>query len=219
MDVGVSPLDLFQHVGDAGLYADDTLLQDRTFARPALDGVERWRLDVADSRGHTVISFEGSGKPPKEISWDGRTVEGTPAPPGLTYSYVLEAYDKAGNKRNFVGDGFDLPPYIIGEGRGFAMLFAGSELGGPGASSDNGTLPAPILLEAVTRINESTASGHPVRIEVTARSFEAAKQTADAIVGHLTPFLLGDPLRIQPVTTVEPDAPDAGTVQIKVGVE
>ncbi len=187
--------------------------------RPALEGVERWRLDVADSRGNTVASFEGSGRPPKEIGWDGRTLDGGAAPPGLTYSYVLEAYDRAGNKRNFVGDGFDLPPYVVQDRQGFTLLFAGRELARGMSPSDDEALPAPILLEAATRINQSTPSKHPIRVEVTARSFDQAKRTADVIVGHLTPLLLGDPLRIQPIATVEPDAPDAGTVRIEVGVE
>ena len=187
--------------------------------RPALEGVERWRLDVADSRGNTVMSYEGSGSPPKEIGWDGRTIDGGPAPPGLTYSYVLEAYDRAGNKRNFVGDGFDLPPYIVQDKRRFALLFAGHELARSAPSNNEGGSTAPILLEAATRINQSTPSRYPIRVEVTARSFDEAKRAADLIVGHLAPLLLGDPLRIQPIATVEPDAPHAGTVRIEVGMQ
>ena len=33
--------------------------------------------------------------------------------PGLTYSYVFEAFDRAGNKRNIVGPGFTVPAYRI----------------------------------------------------------------------------------------------------------
>ena len=187
--------------------------------RPALEGVERWRLDVADSRGNTAMSYEGEGKPPKELSWDGRTIDGTLAPPGLTYSYVLEAYDRAGNKRNFVGEGFELPPYIVRDGGCLTLLFAGKELRDTAPQFDGDALSAPILLEAATRINQSAAANQPVRIEVTARSFEEAKRTADMIVGDLTPLILGDPVRLQPITTVEPDAPDAGTVRIVVGME
>lgn len=186
--------------------------------QPAIEGVEKWRLDVADSRGQTVMSYEGKGKPPKEINWDGRMTDGTPAPPGLRYSYVLEAYDRAGNKRNFVGDGFEIPPYIVMGSHGFAMLFSGSELQ-RSAVAPNSMMPAPVILEAATRINQSDAYAAPVRIQVTARSFDEAKRTADSIVRDLTPFLLGDPIRLQPVTTVEPDAPDTGTIMIAVGME
>ncbi len=186
--------------------------------QPAIEGVEKWRLDVADSRGQTVMSYEGKGKPPKEINWDGRTSDGTPAPPGLRYSYVLEAYDRAGNKRNFVGDGFEIPPYIVEDKQGFTMLFSGKELQRT-SSSPGAAIPAPIILEAATRINQSEAFAAPIRIQVTARSFDDAKRTADAIVNDLTPLLLGDPIRLQPITTVEPDAPDTGTIMIAVGME
>src|SRR5262245_32508196 len=56
--------------------------------RPAVEGVERWKLVVADSLGQSVREYSGQGKPPKEIVWDGSTVSGQPALPGLTYSYV-----------------------------------------------------------------------------------------------------------------------------------
>src|SRR2546426_7814389 len=52
--------------------------------RPAVKGVVRWKLLVADSRGETVASFDGVGDPPKEIAWDGRTKSGAPVTPGLT---------------------------------------------------------------------------------------------------------------------------------------
>lgn len=179
--------------------------------RPSVEGVEKWRLTVANSKGEAVAAFEGKGKPPKEIVWDGRSMNGRPAAPGLTYSYVLEAYDKAGNKRNFVGDGFRIPPYLVRSADGVSMLFAASELraaAGPGAP--------PLLLEAATWINQSPSSDRVVRVEITARSFEEASQTAESVVALLRPLILGDPARVQPLTRVEPDAPDGGAIVIAV---
>ena len=46
--------------------------------RPETRDVERWRLTVVDSKGRTVRSFEGRGRPPQEIAWDGRTAAGRP---------------------------------------------------------------------------------------------------------------------------------------------
>jgi hypothetical protein len=183
--------------------------------RPALEGVDRWRLVVANSQGKTVKSFDGKGKPPKEIVWDGRSSDGKPVPPGLTYSYVLEAYDRAGNKRNFVGDGFELPSYRVSTSEGFAMLFAGDELRVSRTPEAGATAPAPaILLEAASWINQS--ADKPVRVEVTARTFDHAKRLAAEIEHGLTSLLLGDPIRIQSVTNVVPDAPDQGTIAIVV---
>jgi hypothetical protein len=183
--------------------------------RPRLEGVDRWRLLVADSKGDTVASFEGNGKPPKEIAWDGRSLKGDYVAPGLVYSYVLEAYDRAGNKRNFVGEGFDLPAYRVVDGQ-HAMMFSGAELrktqpafGGPVST------PA-ILLEVASWLNQEKDPSAPVRLEITARDFRDAKHIADEVTRRLAPLLLGDPLRVKTVTNVEPDAPESGTIAVVV---
>ena len=51
--------------------------------RPDVSEVDRWRLVVADSRGREVATFEGKGKPRKDIVWDGRAADGSVALPGL----------------------------------------------------------------------------------------------------------------------------------------
>ena len=183
--------------------------------RPALEGVDRWRLLVADSKGDTVASFGGKGKPPKEIAWDGRSLKGGFAAPGLVYSYVLEAYDKAGNKRNFVGEGFQLPAYRV-EGDQRAMLFSGAELDRKPAEYGGAAQPSIVLLEAASWLNQEQDIGAPVVIEITAREFRQAKYLADEISRQLHPLLLGDPVRVRAVTNVQPDAPERGTVSITV---
>jgi len=183
--------------------------------RPAVEGVDRWRLLVADSKGDTVASFEGKGKPPKEITWDGRSLDGSYAAPGLVYSYVLEAYDRAGNKRNFVGEGFELSAYRV-EGEHRAMLFSGAELDRKAAEYGSATPPSVVLLEAASWLNQEREIGAPVVVEITARDFRQAKYLADEITRQLQPLLLGDPLRVRTVTDVQPDAPERGTVAITV---
>jgi hypothetical protein len=179
--------------------------------RPTVEGVDRWQLVVADSRGHTVATFKGKGKPPKEIVWDGRDENGHAAMPGLTYSYVLEAYDEAGNKRNFVGDGFELPAYRVTSPDGMALLFDGGELGAGGATGR--TTPA-VVLEAASWINQGSDITKPIEVEVTARRFEDAKAMADGVAKALTPLVLGASSRIKATTRVIADAPERGAVQI-----
>jgi hypothetical protein len=178
--------------------------------RPQVKGVERWTLTVANSRGETMAVFQGKGKVPDEIAWDGRDLEGRPVPPDLTYSYVFEAYDKAGNKRNFVGDGFQLRPYRMqGEGES-VMAFPASALQ-DGSSPDR---PSLILIETATWLNQDRALDHPLRVEATARSYEMAQALADRVAGELEPLLLGNPDRVQVLATVEADAPDQGRVTV-----
>jgi hypothetical protein len=170
---------------------------------------------VADSKGETVAVFEGKKEPPEEIIWDGRSTEGRPVPPGLTYSYVLEAYDRAGNKRNFMGEGFELPAYRIDTEQGRMLLFSGGELPRILNPAYGEAAPPPaILLDVVNNINQEQSSDSPVHIEVSARSFEDADRLARDIVAMLKPYFLGNPLRIQPATRVQPDAPEHGTVVV-----
>lgn len=185
--------------------------------RPALEGVDRWRLLVANSKGDTVAVFDGTKNPPKEIAWDGISIDGSPTPPGLTYSYVMEAYDKAGNKRSFVGSGFELPPYRLENKEKHVLLFPGNAIANH-APAKYGTAvpPSTLLLEVASLLNQETSLDTPIEIEVTARSFGDADRLAQEVTKTLEPLLLGDPKRLQKRTNVEPDAPEMGTVAISV---
>lgn len=185
--------------------------------RPALKDVDRWRLDIVDSRSETVALFEGKGNPPDEIGWDGRSPDGKPMPPGLTYSYVLEAYDRAGNKRNFVGKGFELPPYRLETEEGLVLICSGGDVALPTKRRyTTQSAPTIMLLEAASRINQVRRQDHVIRIEATARSYDEAANLAKIVAESLAPLLIGDPGQIQQVTSVEQDAPAKGTVTIAV---
>jgi hypothetical protein len=177
--------------------------------RPEVSGVEKWGLEVADSRGKTVARFQGNGKPPKEIAWDGATIDGTPARSDLTYSYVLNATDKAGNKRSFVGDAFTLPPHVAQGKDGVNMSFSVP------LESAQERVPEAVVLEAATRLNQGVAATVPVRVEVTAPTFNLAKSIADEVVGSLKPHLYGEPSRITVVTQVDAGGADRASVTIR----
>ncbi len=195
------------------LFASDDIVR----FRPSVTDLERWKLTIANSRGETVASFEGKGKPPDEIGWDGGSLDGEPVPPGLTYSYVFEAFDRAGNKRNFVGEGFELPPYCVEEGQELVMLFSGRELSSQtGLSYARHPVPPPMLLDVANRINQSEKVERPVRLETKARSFDKARVLAETVVEVLDPLILGGKARIQSVTLVEPDAPSEGAIKVVV---
>jgi hypothetical protein len=184
--------------------------------RPALKDVDRWKMTIADSRSQMVAVFEGKGNPPKELGWNGRSLEGKPMPPGLTYSYVLEAYDRAGNKRNFVGKGFELPSYQIESKEELVLVFSGSEVQSTSSSRyAKRDVPPAILLDAASRLNQLPPE-RVIRVEATARTYNNAKVLAEAVVQALEPLLLGDPSLIQQVTGVQGDAPAGGTVAIVV---
>jgi hypothetical protein len=174
--------------------------------RPRLEGVEHWTLAIADSRGREVTAFSGEGKPPKEIVWNGLDANGDPVAPGLTYSYSVEATDEAGNKRNFVGDGFEVQPYALTTGGEMALMFSVETL------YEDGT-----LLEAASRINQLDDAGLPVVVEITAPTFSRASAIADEVVDALRPMLLGDPARVTSITNVQQLESDHASIAIRVG--
>jgi hypothetical protein len=177
--------------------------------RPAVSGVETWKLEVADSRGQTVAKFEGKGSPPKEITWDGTTTKGEPARADLTYSYVLHAMDKAGNKRSFVGDAFEVPPHLEtakGEQR---MTFA--------VRLDAGAPPAAYVMEAASRINDTGSALTPVRVQVTAPTFALAKSLAEDVVRALQVQLRGDAARVTATTQVDAGGGERASIVIEWG--
>lgn len=190
--------------------------------RPAVKGVTHWKLLVADSRGQAVTSFEGKGDPPKEIAWDGRTKSGTPVTPGLTYSYVFEAHDRAGNKRNFVGQGFTVSAYRIDSPTGPMLVLSGRDLAPAGRSESaygpsvgsgiNGV--SPFLLEVASWLNQSAKVREPIRVAVAARTLEQASMLANRARSALSSRVIGDPGRIQAVTEVAADAPEDGVLRI-----
>jgi hypothetical protein len=176
--------------------------------RPAVSGVETWKLEVADSRGQTVAKFEGTGSPPKEIAWDGATATG-PARADLTYSYVLHAMDKAGNKRSFVGSSFQIPPHLDtakGEQR---MTFA--------VGLDAASIAEAYVMEAASRINDAGSALAPVRVQVTAPTFALAKSIADQIVEALRVELRGDAARVTSTTQVDAGGGERASVVIQWG--
>lgn len=180
--------------------------------RPDVKGVEQWKLTVVDERGETAASFAGRGDPPAEIAWDGRTPNGGAVLPGVTYSYVFEARDRAGNRRNFVGEGFRVPAFRFDAADGPVLAFTGAEL--RGARDEAPAFAPPIVLEAATALNGTANASRRVRIEVTARSAEEAGATSQRLGRWLAPLLIGDPARVDLVALARPDAPAGGSIRI-----
>jgi hypothetical protein len=184
--------------------------------RPDVKGVERWKLSVANARGETVTTFEGRGDPPQEIAWNGLSSTGEPVLPGLTYSYVFEAHDRAGNKRNFVGEGFEVAAWRLQTPAGPVLAFSGAELrAGASASRTAGAdATPPVVLEAASWLDQSERVAQPLKISASARSAEAANELGTSVARWLGPLLVGGPARLQVVPEVRSDAPESGAVRI-----
>ncbi len=180
---------------------------------PRLDGVDSWKLQVVDSRGQTAMVFAGRHNPPTAIPWDGTRLDGTPAPPGYTYSYVLEARDHAGNLRRFVGDGFALPAYRRAAGAGPDFLVSGDQLKADQYRQSGA--PA-LLLAAASGFNTRCEPTRTVRVIATCRTESQAARLAGAVAGALRPLVGGAPERVVAETDVQAGAPVGGTLRLTV---
>ena len=181
-----------------------------------LKSVHRWNLLVVDSRGREVVQFEGKKNPPKKIDWDGRKQDGTMALPGLTYSYVLEAFDKAGNKRRFLGEGFQLEAYRRDHEKGPEFLIAGNQWRDAAKEARPG--PSAYLLETASWINLKTGAGDPVLITVTAGTYAEAKALGDMVAAELRPLLPGNDARVAVSAIAEPGSPIGGILHVRAGL-
>lgn len=176
---------------------------------PAMSGVAAWKLQVVDSRGETAMVFAGQGNPPQEIAWDGQRLDKTPAAPGYTYSYVMEARDEAGNQRRFVGEGFGLPAYRRDAATGPEFLASGEQWR---LARDPRSGQSALLLEAANWFNLRCAATREVRVVAVCRTQAAATELAAGVVADLQPLLGGAPGRLVTETRVESGAPEAGTL-------
>lgn len=174
--------------------------------RPAAERAERWELEIVDSRGRAAVSFQGEGRLPGTLVWDGRRADGSAAWAGLTYSTVLRTWDRAGNLRTLAGEAFALPPYRLDDASGLELVLAGDE---PIGAAE------PLTLEAASWINQVPVDGEIV-VTATARSAVQAHDLTRRLAESLAGRVVGDPARIRRRTLVVPDAPDAGTVSIAV---
>jgi len=193
--------------------------------QPNVKDVERWKLVVLDSKGEVVRTFNGTGDAPKELTWDGRSQNGALVTPGLTYSYYFEAFDKAGNKRNFVGEGFKVSAYRVDSPAGPVLVFSGQSViqaqkngrsFGMGAGNGSRAVPA-VILETVSWINQAPNSSQPIQVTVSARSYEQANFLAKQVTATMAELALGDPSRVRMSAEVAPDAADGGVVRVSLG--
>lgn len=181
---------------------------------PDTPAMAAWTLSIVDSRGKSIAVRQGEGTPPASLAWNARGDDGSPAWPGLTYSYRLETVDPAGNRRTTVGRGFALPPYRLADDGAQTLVFAGDRIiGADRHAPDTDLAGSPLISAAASWLNQAAATS-PIEIRATARTEEPAGALASAVAHALAPLVCGDPARITTVVQVVADAPDGGVVEV-----
>ena len=183
--------------------------------RPQTEQADNWRLTVVDSRGRTAVTYEGKGQPPATLSWNGQRDDGSPAWPGLVYTHVLETTDKAGNRRTYTGEGFELPPYRLMKKDGIRLVLAGEHFTRPGERRRTSDAPVSDLVrETASWLNQIEGIEREIEIQVTARTNGQARRLAQTVTRALEGRVIGHPERIVSTVTIVADAPDHGMIII-----
>ncbi len=182
---------------------------------PEAPELTSWKLTIVDSRGKPAMVREGKGTPPGSLVWDGRRDDGHPAWPGLTYSFLMETVDIAGNARTVSGRGFDLPAYRLTGAEKNVMVFSGGEITSEDpavAQIDLSTTP--LIIETASWLNQAPGLTEPIEIRATVRNRGQGRQLADLVHEALAGMVCGDPSRISVAVNVVGDAPDQGVIEI-----
>lgn len=85
---------------------DDYLDDELTISMGVKDAseIEEWKLEVKDPRNNTFITFEGVGKPGREIIWDGKSNKGELVQAAEDYPFVMTVKDAVGHTGTFEGE-------------------------------------------------------------------------------------------------------------------
>ncbi len=74
--------------------------------------VDMWKIEIYNSGGKLVRTYEGKGNPPKQITWDGKNDNGKPVlTPGELYHYRITLARKSGAERKNLSEPFEVNGY------------------------------------------------------------------------------------------------------------
>ncbi|MBE0566510.1 MAG: hypothetical protein IH621_11155 [Krumholzibacteria bacterium] len=171
-------------------------------ADPEGHQVKSWSLAVTDFRGSPFRTYDGGGRPPRQIDWDGQGDNGEMLRVGYPYSYVFTLTDKGTNTYNHAGVGFRVPALDYRRDGDRVLEIAGGEL----FVREETTVTAggrDWLVRATDEIRQHPYS--PVRVIVTAEREDLAAQRADRVGAFLAEALILPREQVETEAVQKPD--------------
>jgi len=164
--------------------------------------VKNWSLAVTDFRGSPFRTYQGGGKPPQRLDWDGLGDNGEMLRVGYPYSYVFTLTDKGTNTYNHAGVGFRIPALDYRRDGDRVLEMAGGQLF---VRNDTGLTAAgeKWLVRASDEIRHHPWS--PVRVIVTAEDLALAEQRAEHVAGFLAETLILPREQVETEAVQQPD--------------
>jgi len=161
-----------------------------------------WNLTITDFRGSPFKTFEGKGRPPQEVPWNGRGDQDEMLRVGYPYSYVFSVTDKGTNTYNYAGVSFRIPALDHRRDGDRLLEIAGEQL-------------------FVRELNDLTDAGRdwltracdiirhhpysPVRVIVTAEEEKLAERRADAVATYLATSMILPREQVETEAVQQPD--------------
>ncbi|MDR1211700.1 MAG: gliding motility-associated C-terminal domain-containing protein [Spirochaetaceae bacterium] len=123
------------------------------------EGISSYTVDILDSAGAVIRTFEGRGSVPAAISWNGRDNAGTPARDGL-YSARIQVIYAMGNQPSAFSQ-----PFTLDTQAPLARLSSGYTLFSPNGDGRKDTLPVTVASQGDDEWQASIvdAQGNEVR--------------------------------------------------------
>ena len=179
---------------------------------------DSWILTVTDFRGSPFREYEGDGRPPETLGWDGRDDQGGILDVGYPYSYIFTITDKGTNTYNYAGVSFRIPALDSREGRDRHLDFAGDRIfahKGRAELSDPGREWLTGALDIVRRDNPYS----PLKVFVVAEEEQLAIKRAEVVKDFVTSEMILAPDKVEVATAVRPNlrAELDGSVGIEIG--
>lgn len=171
-------------------------------AEPEGHQVKNWALTVTDFRGSPYRTFTGSGRPPKELDWDGVGDNGEMLKVGYPYSYVFSITDKGTNTYNHAGVSFRIPALDYTREGDRVLEIAGGEMfvREESAFADGGE---DWLTRATDEIRQHPWS--PIRVVVTAERQDLAEKRAAEVGNFLADALILPREQVETAAVQKPD--------------
>lgn len=91
-------------------------------------GAVNWQLVITDARGQVFKRFVETGRPPRQIEWDGRGDNGSLMTVGAIYSYELTVTDAVGNPERRIVEPIKVPGIIGQQSAGWIASFDSREV-------------------------------------------------------------------------------------------
>ena len=148
-----------------------------------------WDLVVTDSKGRVFKKFEGKGKPPLSLEWNGRNPENRIVKVGNAYSYLVTLVDEAGGPHTLIGAPFVLHSLIHQEENGLFLSLTRKKVFDVEKDKNKILYEAlPFLKEASDSIKDNFTL--PVVVNVYGENASLATEQAKAVAKYFTDELV-----------------------------